>query len=97
MGDAMPGSNFDDVLSIDSNGRVVPQGPLGLPSGATDIKVYAWVTQQVKAVADRHADGRVVSVLEGGYSMPALGRSACAGTSWPSRGSCSTRLPGSIM
>jgi acetoin utilization deacetylase AcuC-like enzyme len=37
---------------------------------------YAWVTQQVKAVADRHADGRIVSVLEGGYSLPALGRSA---------------------
>ena len=37
---------------------------------------YAWVTQQVKAVADRHAKGRIVSVLEGGYSLPALGRSA---------------------
>src|SRR5688572_32751057 len=37
---------------------------------------YAWVTQQVKAIADRHADGRIVSVLEGGYSLPALGRSA---------------------
>jgi acetoin utilization deacetylase AcuC-like enzyme len=37
---------------------------------------YAWVTQQVKAVAERHAKGRVVSVLEGGYSLPALGRSA---------------------
>ena len=37
---------------------------------------YAWVTQQVKAIADRHSDGRIVSVLEGGYSLPALGRSA---------------------
>jgi acetoin utilization deacetylase AcuC-like enzyme len=37
---------------------------------------YAWVTQQVKAVAERHAKGRIVSVLEGGYSLPALGRSA---------------------
>jgi len=36
---------------------------------------YAWVTQQVKAVADRHADGRVVSMLEGGYALSALGRS----------------------
>jgi len=36
---------------------------------------YAWVTQQVKAVADRHAGGRVVSILEGGYALPALGRS----------------------
>jgi acetoin utilization deacetylase AcuC-like enzyme len=37
---------------------------------------YAWVTEQVKAVADRHAKGRMVSMLEGGYALPALGRSA---------------------
>ncbi|MDH4173726.1 MAG: histone deacetylase family protein [Betaproteobacteria bacterium] len=36
---------------------------------------YGWVTQQVKAVADRHAQGRMVSMLEGGYALPALGRS----------------------
>ncbi|MEO8718014.1 MAG: histone deacetylase family protein [Burkholderiales bacterium] len=36
---------------------------------------YAWVTQQIKAVADRHAGGRVVSMLEGGYALSALGRS----------------------
>ncbi len=36
---------------------------------------YAWVTGQVKAVADRHAGGRMVSMLEGGYALSALGRS----------------------
>jgi acetoin utilization deacetylase AcuC-like enzyme len=36
---------------------------------------YGWVTQQVKAIADRHSDGRIVSVLEGGYALSALGRS----------------------
>jgi acetoin utilization deacetylase AcuC-like enzyme len=36
---------------------------------------YAWVTQQVKGVAERHAGGRMVSMLEGGYSLSALGRS----------------------
>jgi len=36
---------------------------------------YAWVTQEVKGVADRHAGGRVVSMLEGGYALSALGRS----------------------
>jgi len=36
---------------------------------------YGWVTQQVKAVADRHAQGRMVSMLEGGYALSALGRS----------------------
>jgi acetoin utilization deacetylase AcuC-like enzyme len=37
---------------------------------------YGWVTEQVKQVADRHADGRMVSLLEGGYALGALGRSA---------------------
>ena len=36
---------------------------------------YAWVTEQVKAVAARHAEGRIVSMLEGGYALDALGRS----------------------
>ena len=37
---------------------------------------YAWVTEKLKAVADKHAGGRIVSLLEGGYSLSALGRSA---------------------
>ena len=37
---------------------------------------YGWVTAQIKAVADRDAGGRIVSMLEGGYSLSALGRSA---------------------
>jgi len=36
---------------------------------------YGWVTEQVKAVADRYAKGRMVSMLEGGYSLSALARS----------------------
>jgi len=36
---------------------------------------YGWVTQEIKAIADRHAGGRVVSMLEGGYALSALGRS----------------------
>ncbi len=36
---------------------------------------YAWVTSQMKEVAERHARGRMVSVLEGGYALSALGRS----------------------
>jgi acetoin utilization deacetylase AcuC-like enzyme len=37
---------------------------------------YGWVTEQVKEIAERHADGRMVSLLEGGYALGALGRSA---------------------
>lgn len=39
---------------------------------------YAWVTARLKEVAERHARGRVVSVLEGGYDLHALGRSVAA-------------------
>ena len=37
---------------------------------------YAWVTRELIAVAERHAQGRLVSMLEGGYALSALGRSA---------------------
>jgi acetoin utilization deacetylase AcuC-like enzyme len=37
---------------------------------------YGWVTEQLKSVAERHAGGRMVSMLEGGYALSALGRSA---------------------
>ena len=36
---------------------------------------YAWITHQLKAVAQRHAQGRIVSCLEGGYHLDALARS----------------------
>ena len=36
---------------------------------------YAWITQRVRAVAQRYAKGRIVSCLEGGYNLSALGRS----------------------
>jgi acetoin utilization deacetylase AcuC-like enzyme len=39
---------------------------------------YAWLTREVAAVAHRHANGRMVSLLEGGYALPALARSAGA-------------------
>lgn len=36
---------------------------------------YAWITSRIKAVAQRHAQGRIVSALEGGYHLDALARS----------------------
>jgi len=39
---------------------------------------YAWVTGKIKDVAQRHCSGRIVSVLEGGYELHALGRSVAA-------------------
>jgi acetoin utilization deacetylase AcuC-like enzyme len=39
---------------------------------------YAWMTQQIMAVADRWCEGRIVSCLEGGYNLSALARSVAA-------------------
>jgi acetoin utilization deacetylase AcuC-like enzyme len=39
---------------------------------------YAWVTRQIVDAAARHARGRIVSLLEGGYCLLALARSAGA-------------------
>jgi acetoin utilization deacetylase AcuC-like enzyme len=39
---------------------------------------YAWVTGRIKKLAERFAAGRIVSVLEGGYALSALGRSVAA-------------------
>jgi acetoin utilization deacetylase AcuC-like enzyme len=36
---------------------------------------YAWITSRIMDVARHHAKGRIVSCLEGGYVMSALGRS----------------------
>src|SRR5690242_3493367 len=39
---------------------------------------YRWITEQIKAIADKHASGRIVSCLEGGYNLRALARSVAA-------------------
>jgi acetoin utilization deacetylase AcuC-like enzyme len=39
---------------------------------------YEWITRRLKDLADRHAGGRIVSCLEGGYALSALARSVVA-------------------
>jgi acetoin utilization deacetylase AcuC-like enzyme len=39
---------------------------------------YTWITHELLEIARRHAGGRVVSTLEGGYDLAALGASAAA-------------------
>ncbi|MBM3547108.1 MAG: histone deacetylase family protein [Alphaproteobacteria bacterium] len=50
-----------------------PLGSLNL-----DEADYAWITGELCRIADRHAKGRVVSTLEGGYDLDALAASAAA-------------------
>ena len=39
---------------------------------------YEWVTQRLLDLARKHAQGRIISCLEGGYVMNLLARSAAA-------------------
>jgi len=39
---------------------------------------FTWITRKLMDVANAHSGGNIVSMLEGGYSLPALGRSATA-------------------
>jgi len=39
---------------------------------------FAWATARLMEIAERHAKGRIVSVLEGGYDLEGLARSAAA-------------------
>jgi len=39
---------------------------------------YTWITEKLLEIANRHADGRIVSTLEGGYDLTALAASVAA-------------------
>ncbi len=52
--------------------------PLGGGGQSLEEADFAWATRAIVDVANRHAKGRVVSSLEGGYDLEALGRSALA-------------------
>ena len=47
------------------------------PLAQLDVETedFVWLTQELLAIADRHAGGRLVSVLEGGYDLAALAES----------------------
>ena len=39
---------------------------------------FTWATEELREIAERHAGGRLVSTLEGGYDLAALGTAAAA-------------------
>jgi acetoin utilization deacetylase AcuC-like enzyme len=53
-----------------------------VPKGTKVVNILeaedAWITQRIIDVARRHSGGRIVSCLEGGYALSALGRSVAA-------------------
>ena len=70
-------SDFDPdfiVISAGFDGHVAdPLGGLSLTE-----EDFAWATREIAAVARDKAQGRLISVLEGGYDLPALGASVAA-------------------
>jgi acetoin utilization deacetylase AcuC-like enzyme len=69
--------NFEPQLIIISAGfdahREDDLGQMGLVEDD-----YVWITQRLKEIAKEYAQGRIVSCLEGGYNLSALGRSVVA-------------------
>jgi acetoin utilization deacetylase AcuC-like enzyme len=65
-----------DMVVISAGFDAHRRDPLGgLNLVETD---FAWVTARLMEIAGRHANGRIVSVLEGGYHLEGLARSAAA-------------------
>jgi acetoin utilization deacetylase AcuC-like enzyme len=50
------------------------------PLGSLELKEedYAWVTRKLMDIAEKSANGRIVSVLEGGYDLDGLRESVVA-------------------
>jgi acetoin utilization deacetylase AcuC-like enzyme len=65
-----------DLLLISAGFDAHRRDPLaGLDLDESD---FAWVTMALAGIARRHAGGRIVSTLEGGYDLTALAASAAA-------------------
>ncbi|MGA7373495.1 MAG: histone deacetylase family protein [Methyloceanibacter sp.] len=65
-----------DVLLISAGFDAHRDDPLAQMELTEDD--FTWVTEKLMDVADKHAGGRVVSTLEGGYNLDALAHSAAA-------------------
>lgn len=67
-----------DLILVSAGFDAHRRDPLSGGSQSLDETDFAWATRAITSVANRHAKGRVVSSLEGGYDLDALGRSALA-------------------
>lgn len=65
-----------DLIIISAGFDAHKLDPLG--NIQLDEADFGWATRKLMEVADRHAGGRIVSILEGGYSLDGLGRSVAA-------------------
>jgi acetoin utilization deacetylase AcuC-like enzyme len=67
-----------DLILVSAGFDAHRRDPVGGGGQSLEEADFAWATRAIASVANRHAKGRVVSSLEGGYDLEALGRSALA-------------------
>jgi acetoin utilization deacetylase AcuC-like enzyme len=67
-----------DLVIISAGFDAHRRDPVGGGGQSLEAADFAWATRAIVDVANRHAKGRVVSSLEGGYDLEALGSSALA-------------------
>lgn len=67
-----------DLILISAGFDAHRRDPIGGAGQSLEEADFAWATRAIVDVANRHGAGRVVSSLEGGYDLEALGRSALA-------------------
>src|SRR5690606_12150460 len=67
-----------DLVLISAGFDAHRRDPIGDASQTLEAEDFAWATRAVMSVANAHGKGRVVSSLEGGYDLEALGQSALA-------------------
>jgi acetoin utilization deacetylase AcuC-like enzyme len=67
-----------DLVIVSAGFDAHVRDPLGGGGQQLEADDFAWATRAIAEVANRRAKGRVVSSLEGGYDLQALGASALA-------------------
>jgi acetoin utilization deacetylase AcuC-like enzyme len=67
-----------DLIMVSAGFDAHVRDPIGEAGQSLEAVDFAWATRAIADVANRHAHGRVVSSLEGGYDLEALGSSALA-------------------
>ena len=65
-----------DAILISAGFDAHKADPLGAINLSTEF--YSWMTERMLEAADKHAAGRLISVLEGGYDLDALASSVSA-------------------
>jgi acetoin utilization deacetylase AcuC-like enzyme len=67
-----------DLILVSAGFDAHRRDPVGDGGQSLEAEDFAWATRAILEVARAHAKGRVVSSLEGGYDLEALGQSALA-------------------